>query len=185
MERAAQGSGHSPECRERLDSALRHRVWILGGPVQSPELDSINPAGPFNSRYSVILWFYEIKKIKQADKARSLNLGAGNKNVLCVHYIYLKLSISLQSIQSVFFLMGKHCLNTGFISLRTVNDSCLGPLKQCRNTVSPMPQKMRCVVRDRALNYEQATTTSWMFTSAQGNGSFWMFLIKSHWKQLS
>ena len=38
MERAAQDSGHSRELREfkeRLDTTLRHRVWILGGPVWS------------------------------------------------------------------------------------------------------------------------------------------------------
>lgn len=36
MEQPAQGSGHGPklpELRERLDTALRHWVWILGGPV--------------------------------------------------------------------------------------------------------------------------------------------------------
>ena len=36
MEQAAQGSGHSPELpefRKCSDTALRHRVWVLGGPV--------------------------------------------------------------------------------------------------------------------------------------------------------
>ena len=50
MERAAEGSGHGPEIREfkeRLDTTLRHRVWILGGPVWSQELDSMTLTGPF------------------------------------------------------------------------------------------------------------------------------------------
>jgi len=48
---APQGGGHGtgcpglwarppvPEFKECLDSALRHRVWILGGPVWSQELN--------------------------------------------------------------------------------------------------------------------------------------------------
>lgn len=36
-----------PEIRERLDTTLRHRVWILGGHVWSPELDSVILVGPF------------------------------------------------------------------------------------------------------------------------------------------
>ena len=52
MEQAVEGRGHSPELtefRESLDTALRHRVWILGGPVWSQELDSIL-MGPFQLR---------------------------------------------------------------------------------------------------------------------------------------
>ena len=36
LEWAPQGTGHSPRLlafNKCLDSALRHRVWILGGPV--------------------------------------------------------------------------------------------------------------------------------------------------------
>jgi len=36
IEKAAQGSGHSPELlefRKHFYTARRHRVWILGGPV--------------------------------------------------------------------------------------------------------------------------------------------------------
>ena len=50
MERAAQGSGHGPELpefKEHLDTSLRHRVWFLGGPVWSQELDSMILVGPF------------------------------------------------------------------------------------------------------------------------------------------
>jgi len=58
MERAAQGSGHRPElsqCKKQLDSDLRYRVWILGGAVRSPQLDSVILVGPFQLRYSVVL----------------------------------------------------------------------------------------------------------------------------------
>jgi len=44
------GSGQSPELlefREYLGNALRHRVWVLGGPVWSPGLGSMIPVGPF------------------------------------------------------------------------------------------------------------------------------------------
>jgi len=44
MEQAPWGSGHSseqPEFEDHLDSALRHRVWILGGPVWCQGLDSV------------------------------------------------------------------------------------------------------------------------------------------------
>ena len=50
MERAAQGTGHSPEVmeiKEHLDSALRHWVWILGGAVWSRVLDSMILVGTF------------------------------------------------------------------------------------------------------------------------------------------
>ena len=44
------GSGQSPELlefREYLGNALRHRVWVLGGPVWSQWLDSVIRGGPF------------------------------------------------------------------------------------------------------------------------------------------
>jgi len=44
MEKAAQDRGNGTELLElkkHLDNALRHRVWILGGPVPSQGLDSI------------------------------------------------------------------------------------------------------------------------------------------------
>lgn len=47
---APQGGGHGPrlpEFKECLDTALRHRVWILGGPVLSQGLDSAIPVGRF------------------------------------------------------------------------------------------------------------------------------------------
>ena len=53
MEQAAQGSGHSPELSEFyecLDSALRHRVWILGGAAYSQELDSVILMGTLHLR---------------------------------------------------------------------------------------------------------------------------------------
>ena len=53
LEQAPQGSSHStklPEFKEHLDSALRHRVCILGGPVWSEELESMIPVGPFQLR---------------------------------------------------------------------------------------------------------------------------------------
>jgi len=40
LEQAPQGSGHSPkapELKEHSNSALKHRVWILSGHVQSQE----------------------------------------------------------------------------------------------------------------------------------------------------
>ena len=59
---APQGAGHGTGCpglwawppvlefRECLDSALRHRVWILGGPVWNLELDLMVLTGPFQLR---------------------------------------------------------------------------------------------------------------------------------------
>jgi len=50
LEQCPQGSGHGPELPEfkkHLDSALRHRVCILGGPLWSQELDSTFLVGPF------------------------------------------------------------------------------------------------------------------------------------------
>ena len=44
MEQAAQGSEHGPdlpELKKHLDNMLRCRVWVLGGPVWSQELDSM------------------------------------------------------------------------------------------------------------------------------------------------
>ena len=32
--------------KERLDSALKHRVWFLGGPLWSQELDLMISMGP-------------------------------------------------------------------------------------------------------------------------------------------
>ena len=40
------------EFQERLDTALRHRVWILGGAVWSQELDSVILTSPFQ------LWMF-------------------------------------------------------------------------------------------------------------------------------
>jgi len=39
MEQPAQGSGHSPELKERLDSTLTCEIWILDGTTWSQELD--------------------------------------------------------------------------------------------------------------------------------------------------
>ena len=36
-----------PEFKKRLDNALRHRVWFLGDPVWSQELDLMILVGPF------------------------------------------------------------------------------------------------------------------------------------------
>ena len=50
MEWAVQGCGHSPklpEFKEYLDSALRCRVWILGGAVRGQEVDSVFLMRPF------------------------------------------------------------------------------------------------------------------------------------------
>jgi len=44
MEQAAQGTGHGPkllEFKEHLESSLRHRIWLSGGPVWGLELDMI------------------------------------------------------------------------------------------------------------------------------------------------
>jgi len=38
------------EFRRHLDNALRHRVWFLGGPVRSQEMDSMILMGPFQLR---------------------------------------------------------------------------------------------------------------------------------------
>ena len=43
-----------PAYREHLDSTLRHRVRILGGPVWNQELDSIFLWAPSNSGYCMI-----------------------------------------------------------------------------------------------------------------------------------
>lgn len=51
----APGCWSSNKC---LDSALRHRVWILGGPVWIQELVSVILGGPFqpsNMEYSIVL----------------------------------------------------------------------------------------------------------------------------------
>jgi len=63
MERAAQGSGHSPELLElekHLNISLRHRVWILGGAVGSWELDLTILVGPLQLRifYECLLTFF-------------------------------------------------------------------------------------------------------------------------------
>jgi len=50
MEQAPQCSGHSPKQLEFKDNALRHRVWISGGPVWSQELDALVSVGPFQLR---------------------------------------------------------------------------------------------------------------------------------------
>jgi len=44
MEQASQGNDQGPEMLEfkrRLDFALRHWIWVLGGPVWSQELDLV------------------------------------------------------------------------------------------------------------------------------------------------
>lgn len=43
------------ELKESLGNALRHRAWILGGPVWSQELDSLILACPLQTWD--ILWF--------------------------------------------------------------------------------------------------------------------------------
>jgi len=59
---AAQGSGHSAELlafKQCLGNALRHRVWILGGPLWSLELGLMILVGSFQIRIfydSIILW---------------------------------------------------------------------------------------------------------------------------------
>lgn len=63
MEQSPQGSGQSselPELKEHLETALRHGVWIFGGPVWRQVVDSIIPVGAFQLRIfcdSVILFF--------------------------------------------------------------------------------------------------------------------------------
>ena len=55
LEQAPQGSGHGPkllEFKKRLDNALSHTVWFLGGPVWSQELDSMILMGLFQLRIS-------------------------------------------------------------------------------------------------------------------------------------
>ena len=64
---APEGSGHGmgcpgqwarpqvPEFKEHLDNALRHRVWILGGPLQSQELGLMILVGPCQLRISMVL----------------------------------------------------------------------------------------------------------------------------------
>lgn len=49
LEQAPQGSGHStkPEFKKHWDSALSHRVGLLGCPVQDQELDSMILMDPF------------------------------------------------------------------------------------------------------------------------------------------
>jgi len=49
-EQAPQSSGQGPklmEFKKHLNNALRHRVWTLGGPVWSQELDWMILMGPF------------------------------------------------------------------------------------------------------------------------------------------
>lgn len=50
MKQTPQGSGHSPkltEFNESLGNTLRHSVWIQGGALWSPELDSMTLESPF------------------------------------------------------------------------------------------------------------------------------------------
>lgn len=50
LEQTPQSSGHSPrllEFKECLDNALRHKVWVLSGPMWSHELNSKFLVGPF------------------------------------------------------------------------------------------------------------------------------------------
>lgn len=51
MEQALCDSDCGPkllEFRNGLDNTLRHRVWLLGDPLQSWELDFMVPMGPFS-----------------------------------------------------------------------------------------------------------------------------------------
>ena len=51
VQQPAQGSGYSPELlelKECLDTAIRHRVWILGGAVWSREFDLVILMVPSN-----------------------------------------------------------------------------------------------------------------------------------------
>ena len=50
MEQTAYGSEHGPELpefKEPFDNTIRHRVWILGGPVWSQGFDSVTHVSPF------------------------------------------------------------------------------------------------------------------------------------------
>ena len=50
LKKASQGSGWGiklPELKEHLDNTLRHRVWILGSPVWSQELELVILVDPF------------------------------------------------------------------------------------------------------------------------------------------
>lgn len=58
MERAPQGSGHSPkltEFKECLDNILRHRVWILGVLCGASSWTLWSLGVRSNTKYSVIL----------------------------------------------------------------------------------------------------------------------------------
>jgi len=48
-----------PEFKECLDSVLRHKVWSLGGPVRSQELDSMISSRCGSLHTQDILWFYD------------------------------------------------------------------------------------------------------------------------------
>ena len=53
--RTGSPAGHDTELtefKEHLNNALTHRVWILGGPLQSQELDLVILVGPFQMRKS-------------------------------------------------------------------------------------------------------------------------------------
>lgn len=78
------GSGHGTGCpgkwaqpqvfRQHLDSALRNRVWILGGPVLSQDYNSMILVGLFQIRIfynSVILYiFFPLFSIASITKLR-------------------------------------------------------------------------------------------------------------------
>ena len=86
MEQAAQGSGHSPELSEFyecLDSALRHRVWILGGAAYSQELDSVILMGTLHLRD--ILWFCFYTENHEKKSQKNIQLA---QNVRCVKIIH-------------------------------------------------------------------------------------------------
>ena len=60
MEQTAQGSGHGPELlefKEHLDSALRHRVWILSDPVWSQDWTQRSLLVPFNQM--ILFWAHQ------------------------------------------------------------------------------------------------------------------------------
>lgn len=42
MDQAPQGSGHGTKSKKHLNNSLRHRVWILDGPLWSPKWNSMD-----------------------------------------------------------------------------------------------------------------------------------------------
>jgi len=54
VERDAQGCGHGPSAGVEGDSALRHRVWILGDAVWSRRLNVVILMGPLVFLFHII-----------------------------------------------------------------------------------------------------------------------------------